>query len=217
MNAFKLKWYFIFMAVLGGRVVATPGWAQQLVANGDFEKGSYIGVDSRRQHERYNHSNGVFLCSFRGHTGRNWDRRRRSALLSQNLATTNGQKYVLSLWLNSMSPSPANEFTVSWNGTLLFDGVNLPDIGWTNLVFTNLATSSSTPMQLAFDNDPDYFGLDDVSVTPVGPPPPPPPTPPTNDNIANALIITTPFYQIATTNVGATREANEPDNGAPSQ
>ena len=40
-------------------------------------------------------------------------------------------------------------------------------------------------------------------------------SPPPNDNFTNALVITFPFYQIATSNFNATRETNEPDHGSP--
>jgi hypothetical protein len=41
---------------------------------------------------------------------------------------------------------------------------------WTNMQFVLTATESSAVLQFGARNDPEAFGLDDVSVTPVSPP-----------------------------------------------
>ena len=87
--------------------------------------------------------------------------------LSQTLSTIASQPYLLSLWLNSTGINTPNEFSVSWNGTTLFDQVNIGSIGWTNLQFIVTATSSSTVLQFGERNDPWYLGLDDVSAVPI--------------------------------------------------
>ena len=60
-----------------------------------------------------------------------------------------------------------NEFSVSWNGTTLFDQVNIGAIGWTNMQFVVKAAGPSTVLQFGGRNDPAYLGLDDVTVTPI--------------------------------------------------
>jgi PKD repeat protein len=92
--------------------------------------------------------------------------------LSQTLATTPGANYRLSLWLDSPDGAAPNEFSVSWNGTVLFDQSSLPAIGWTNLQFLVTATGASTVLQLGFRNDVHYLGLDDISVMPAALPQP---------------------------------------------
>jgi hypothetical protein len=92
--------------------------------------------------------------------------------LSQNFATIPGEPYLLSLWLDSPYGGTPNEFTVSWNGTTLFDGTNLGAFGWTNLQFTVAAMSTNSQLQIGVRNDPSYFGLDDVGVTPIASMPP---------------------------------------------
>jgi hypothetical protein len=90
--------------------------------------------------------------------------------LSQTLPTFAGQNYLLSLWLDSPNISGTatpNEFSVSWNGNIIFDQPNMGKIGWTNLQFIVTATGPSTVLQLGFRDDPYYLGLDDISVTPV--------------------------------------------------
>jgi PKD repeat protein len=89
--------------------------------------------------------------------------------LSQTLATTAGEPYLLSLWLNSPDGLGPNEFLVSWNGTTLFDETNLPATGWTNLQFMAPATGTSTVLEFGFRDDPSFLGLDDISVYPQQP------------------------------------------------
>jgi len=84
--------------------------------------------------------------------------------LSQNLPTTAGASYLLSLWLDSPNGLAPNEFQVWWNGTNLFDEVNMPETGWTNLQFVVTASGAGTPLELGFLNAPSYFGLDSIAV-----------------------------------------------------
>jgi len=92
--------------------------------------------------------------------------------LSQTLPTVANQVYLLSLWLNSPSingVNTPNEFSVSWNGNMLFDQINIGPIGWTNLQFIVTAAGNSTVLQFGERVDPFYLGLDDVSVVPLPP------------------------------------------------
>jgi len=87
--------------------------------------------------------------------------------LSQTVPTVSGQSYVLSFWLENANGGLPNEFNVSWNGNIIYDQTNLPPFNWTNLQFTNTATGTSSTIQFGFRNDPQFFGLDDVSLTPT--------------------------------------------------
>jgi Pro-kumamolisin, activation domain/Bacterial Ig-like domain (group 3) len=89
------------------------------------------------------------------------------AYLSQTLPTVAGQKYLLSLWMDSPDGETPNEFSVSWNGGTIFDQTNLSKLGWTNLQFLVTATGGSTVLQIGGRDDNAWLGLDDVSVTPV--------------------------------------------------
>ena len=94
--------------------------------------------------------------------------------LTQNLPTTNGASYVLSCWLDSPDGLTPNEFVVSWNGTNLFDAVNMGVTGWTNLQFLVVADAASTPLEFGFRNDNSYFGLDAITVNNLASVPVPP-------------------------------------------
>ena len=89
--------------------------------------------------------------------------------LAQNLTTSAGQNYILSLWLRNHTGGTPNEFQVQWNGVTIFDQLNITTTAWTNLQLLVTAAGSITPLQFGFQNDPDYFGLDDIAVTPLAP------------------------------------------------
>ncbi len=83
--------------------------------------------------------------------------------LTQTLSTTAGQSYTLSFWVqNDSSP---NEFLVSWDGGVLFDGVLDDVLPYTLVVYEGLlASADGTDLQFGFRNDPSYIELDDVVV-----------------------------------------------------
>lgn len=80
---------------------------------------------------------------------------------------------MLSFWLanpgivSDSSPPTPNQFLVSWNGTNIFNQTDLGTISFTNMQFVIAASGSSTILEFGAENVPDYFGLDDVSVTTV--------------------------------------------------
>ena len=87
--------------------------------------------------------------------------------ISQMITTSPGQPYLLSLWLDSPDGKGPNEFLVSWNGTNLFDQLNLKKLGWTNLQFLVTGTATNSALKFGFEDDASFFGLDDISVVPV--------------------------------------------------
>jgi hypothetical protein len=86
--------------------------------------------------------------------------------ISQTLTTVPGQNYLISFWLFSGGSVP-NEFLVVWDGGTIFDEINLPNIGWTNVNLIATAATSSTVLEFGFRNDPNYLGLDDISVSAI--------------------------------------------------
>ncbi len=87
--------------------------------------------------------------------------------LSQTVPTTAGQYYLLSFWLDNPAVGTPNEFLVSWNGTTLFNALNMGEFAWTNMQFAVSATAAGTFLQFGFRNDVNAFGLDDISVQPL--------------------------------------------------
>jgi hypothetical protein len=86
--------------------------------------------------------------------------------ISQTLPTVPGQNYLISFWLFSAGTVP-NEFRVVWDGETIFDKTNLSNIGWTNVYFIATAAAGSTVLQFGFRDDPNYLGLDDISVSAI--------------------------------------------------
>jgi hypothetical protein len=145
---------------------------QPLVQNSGFETGDWTGwtlsndtisvVDNNGTVSRISPHSGNYLAALGAETSMGY--------LSQTLQTAPSQSYLLSLWLNSpnipglLTP---NEFSVTWNGGILFDQVNIGKIGWTNLQFIVTATSNNTVLQFGERDDPWYLGLDDVNLTAI--------------------------------------------------
>jgi len=102
---------------------------------------------------------------------------RTTATVSQSLPTYPGQSYLLSFWFsnpNSGSYGPNNQtFQASWNGSTIFNTNSTSSsfiIPWTNVKLIVTATSTTTTLKFSMRNDPDYFYLDDIGVTPINPP-----------------------------------------------
>jgi subtilase family serine protease len=94
------------------------------------------------------------------------------ATLSQTLNTFPGQLYLLSFWLNNPVSGSVQQFLVNWNTNSpavnrIYYLTNPPVLPWTNLTFVVAATGTNTTLQFGAENDPNGFGLDDVTVTPV--------------------------------------------------
>jgi hypothetical protein len=112
--------------------------------------------------------------------------------LTQTLVTIPGSNYLISLWLNNTNGGSPNEFRVSWNQSVLYYATNMPFLGWTNIQLTVTASTTTDTLELGFRQDPSYFGLDDVSVTPIGAAAPSIITQPTNETItlsSNATFV----------------------------
>lgn len=146
---------------------------QSVVQNGGFETGDFTDWTLNGDGAPDNFvDNGSTVTAITPHSGTYFaalGEPSSLAYLSQSLPTFAGQSYLLSLWLNNPlkgSLSNPNEFSISWNGTTLYDKVNIAKTGWTNFQFVVTATSSSTVLQFGARDDNYYLGLDDVAVTP---------------------------------------------------
>jgi len=89
------------------------------------------------------------------------------ATLSQTVPTVSGQDYRLSWWLENPTNRATEIFQVIWNTNTIYAVTNPPVFGWTNLIFVVTGGSASSKLQFAAENGNDFFGLDDVSLTPI--------------------------------------------------
>ena len=93
------------------------------------------------------------------------------ATLSQLLVTVPGQRYLISFWLDNPSAGSGEIFQLRWNANatanLVWAITNPPVFGWTNYLFLETAAGTNTTLQFGVENIPNFFGLDDVSVTPL--------------------------------------------------
>jgi len=92
--------------------------------------------------------------------------------VTQTLNTTPGATYNLDFWLANPIGGTGTEWLVkvgAHGGTLatLTDVKNAPSFNYTHYGFTFTATSTQTDLQFGFKHPPDWFYLDDVSVTPA--------------------------------------------------
>jgi hypothetical protein len=89
------------------------------------------------------------------------------ATLSQTLPTAPGRIYLLGLWLDNPTAGSLQQFLVKWNGGVLYGVTNPPAFGWKNLQFLVTSSNTNSTLQFASENDPSYFGVDDVTVVPI--------------------------------------------------
>lgn len=93
------------------------------------------------------------------------------ASLSQEFNTVPGQYYWCSFWLDNPANGTGQHFLANWITDQTTDTVlnllNPPALSWTNLQFLVRATGTNSTLDFEAENDPSYFGLDDVRVTPV--------------------------------------------------
>jgi len=141
---------------------------QPIVANGGFETGNFTGWTETGT-TTYMSVSTVSTYIHSGTYGAALGPYAALSYLSQNLVTTPGSSYLLSCWLVNPKGGTGNQFLVQWNGATIYSQTNVANTTWTNLQFLVTATGASTPLQFGFENDPAYFGFDDVGVTPVAP------------------------------------------------
>jgi uncharacterized repeat protein (TIGR03803 family) len=144
--------------------------AASLVQNGGFELGTFADWTTNGNFEDCAvTSSAAFIHS--GLYGAELGPIGSLGYISQTLATTAGELYQISFWLNGDGQTP-NEFSVSWSGGTLLDTQNLGDTPWVNFQLDAAATTTNSVLTFGFRNDSSYFALDDIAVYPIGLAPP---------------------------------------------
>lgn len=95
--------------------------------------------------------------------------------ISQTLNTFPGQGYLLSFWLANPTSGSVQQFLVSWNTNSpavnqIYYLTYPPVLPWTNITFVVTATGTNTTLAFGARNDPQGFGLDDITLMPIPPP-----------------------------------------------
>src|SRR5262249_55892702 len=90
-----------------------------------------------------------------------------TASLAQTLATIPGQQYRVSFWLDENGDGDVQLFSLYWDGTTLLSRTNSATFAWTNYQYTVTASATNTVLEVIEEDDPGYFGFDEVTVMPV--------------------------------------------------
>jgi PEP-CTERM motif len=167
-----------FVVAFCGLWLASPAAADDLVTNGGFETGDFTGwtlsgndvpgeegnlygVEGVDPFDGISPNSGSSQAFFA-------DLDANSTTLSQTLSTVAGQSYTIEFFLaqdtDPGSGDYSNAFSAAFGGTTLLDLTAVPVQGYTEYMFTETATSSSTALSFTLGNGLGEFLLDDVSV-----------------------------------------------------
>jgi hypothetical protein len=140
-----------------------------LVKNGGFEDGNFTGWTVSKALfgsdlsivNFWSHS-GQYAAAF-GATGGLDD------TITQTIATTRGQSYIFSFWLAHEGTDNQNDFYAIWNGNTVLSfiyGKTNNSFHYTEYSYIVTATGASTAISFSGQENPSWYVLDDVSVTP---------------------------------------------------
>ena len=139
-----------------------PPPSSNLVANGDFETGSFSSWKVGGAHSGWE----MFITNAAEHGGYAADIGNvgTQGMLSQTLKTVAGQQYELTFWLASVKAGSGENFSASAGGHQVYNETNPTAHGYVEHTIDFTATSSSTALQFQGQNDPGDWHLDNVSV-----------------------------------------------------
>jgi hypothetical protein len=137
----------------------------QSLQNGDFETGDFTGWSLFGETNFCDvTTNAAYIYS--GVYGARLGPSGGLGELSQSISTGTTASYDLSFWLDNFG-STGNEFAASWEGGTLFDNTNVSTFGWVNPEFKVTSFKPKSTLQFGFQNNPSYFGLDEIRLTPT--------------------------------------------------
>jgi hypothetical protein len=159
----RLLWTGLILGLI--TVLSTPARAD-FVTNGGFEDGNFTGWSTAPAANgtnfgvstAYSQGGSLYGAFFGGSNVGLYD------TISQNIATTAGDSYLVSFWVENLGRGP-NGFEAFWGTTEIVNTVNSAAFAWTEFTFTVTAATDSTRLLLGAYQLPSFFGLDDVSVT----------------------------------------------------
>ena len=122
--------------------------------------GSFYGITSGS-------NSGFYAAYFGGTVVGDYDQ------ISQTFSTVAGDDYSVSFYFFDNGDENDSDFKAEWDGNVIFDDLNGPDVGYEQLSFTEAGGGSDSLSFEAYDL-PGSFRLDDVEVTDDGPATPEP-------------------------------------------
>ena len=156
-----------------------------LVANGNFATGDFTGWTLGGNYTSTTYGSEIVIAT-EGTGGSTYAADMGSmgadGTLSQTIATTPGQTYALSFWLQNLG-SGGNDFSATWNGQNLVSLTNTAQSGYSQYTYTVTATGSTSALQFSAANGPSHWDLDNISLTASG-------TPPATTPVINAIAET---------------------------
>jgi hypothetical protein len=151
----------VFGAALMSAILVSSDARANLVTNGGFETGDFTGWTQT------DNAGLTFVSSSVVNTGTyaaSFGTVLHNSFLSQDIATTAGQTYEVSFFLNT-DGGMTSFFSASFAG---FTGVTLmnpPAAPYSQITFQALASGPTSALSFAFRDDPGFIHIDDVSVT----------------------------------------------------
>jgi len=149
---------------------APKTFAQNLLTNGSFESGDFTGWSTGGNFEDTEVVTGPFYVYTGAQDGNFYAVAGpvgSPGTIGQSFTDTAGASYTFSFYMASVGDDPSH-FTAFWNNTPVLD-MSDPNNGgvWTLYSFNETGTGHDS-ITFAFQDDPAYIALDNVSVTPAG-------------------------------------------------
>lgn len=155
---------------------AAPAGAA-LVANGDFETGTFSGWSPIGNVVLDGSSANAFVISDspvpQGGSlyGASFGSIGALGGITQSFATTAGVTYTVDFWLQNEADALGvylpNEFQFTWGGSVVASLQDSAPFDYQHFSYDLIATSAMTSIGFSFRNDPAFWDLDNVAVTPV--------------------------------------------------
>ena len=144
---------------------------QNLIVNGSFETGDFSGWTLSGNVAPLSYGPQAFIVNsaMSGDYAAGFGPVGSDGKLSQDIQTTAGQHYTLSFWLANASGGP-DDFAVKWNGQTLLAMVNKSAQGYTEYKFDVVGAAGTSHLEFDFRQDPSYWSIDSISLTPTGAP-----------------------------------------------